>query len=188
VWRWDQGEPFGNNPADENPSGLGAFDLPLRLPGQYFDAETGLHYNYFRDYDPGLGIYKQSDPIGLDAGLNTYAHVSGRPLEKTDLYGLLACGPARGIRRYFTPDNPFYDFAGCCKRHDRCWEECGANKLNCDDAFLNCMKNKCNHYVAVVRPPCIAAAHLYHSFVLSPYGDDPFKDAQQGACKKCKRP
>lgn len=64
VWRWDQAEPFGNNPADENPSGLGTFDLPLRLPGQYFDKETNLHYNYFRDYDPGTGRYVQPDPIG----------------------------------------------------------------------------------------------------------------------------
>jgi uncharacterized protein RhaS with RHS repeats len=43
VWRWDQQEPFGSNPPDENPSGLGVFDLPLRLPGQYFDKETSLH-------------------------------------------------------------------------------------------------------------------------------------------------
>jgi RHS repeat-associated protein len=87
VWRWDQQEPFGNNPADENPSGLGAFDLPLRLPGQYFDKETNLHYNYFRDYDPSLGIYKQSDPVGLRAGLNTYAYVRATPLLLTDPTG-----------------------------------------------------------------------------------------------------
>src|ERR1051325_12171338 len=43
VWKWDQQEPFGNNVADENPSGLGAFDLTQRLPGQYFDRETNLH-------------------------------------------------------------------------------------------------------------------------------------------------
>ncbi len=64
VWRWDQQEPFGNNPAAENPSGLGAFDLPLRLPGQYLDKETNLHYNHYRDYDPLTGGYIQSDPIG----------------------------------------------------------------------------------------------------------------------------
>jgi RHS repeat-associated protein len=87
VWRWDQQEPFGNNPADENPSGLGAFDLPLRLPGQRYDTETGLHYNYFRDYDPSLGIYKQSDPIGLRGGINTYAYVVGNPLSGSDPTG-----------------------------------------------------------------------------------------------------
>jgi RHS repeat-associated protein len=72
VWRWDQAEPFGGNPANEDPDANSvAFDLPLRLPGQRYDAETGLHYNYFRDYDPSLGIYKQSDLIGLRGGLNT---------------------------------------------------------------------------------------------------------------------
>jgi len=88
VWQWDQLEPFGNNPADQNPSGLGVFDLPLRLPGQTYDVETGLHYNYYRDYDPSLGIYKQSDPIGLEAGLNTYAYVEGNPLDDIDPEGL----------------------------------------------------------------------------------------------------
>ena len=63
MWRWDQQEPFGNNVPDEHPSGLGTFDLPLRLPGQYFDKETNLSYNHFRDYDPALGRYAQSDPI-----------------------------------------------------------------------------------------------------------------------------
>ncbi len=53
VWRWDQGEPFGNDVPNNNPSGAGAFDFPLRFPGQYFDRETNLAYNYFRDYDAG---------------------------------------------------------------------------------------------------------------------------------------
>ena len=89
VWRWDQTDPFGGNPPDENPSGLGTFEFPLRLPGQYFDKETNLHYNYFRDYDASLGIYKQSDPIGLIAGLNTYAYVASNPLSASDSAGLI---------------------------------------------------------------------------------------------------
>jgi RHS repeat-associated protein len=88
VWKWDQQEPFGVNAANENPSGLGAFDLALRLPGQYFDRETNLHYNYFRDYDPGLGRYEESDPIGLKGGLSTYAYVSAKPLTYADPMGL----------------------------------------------------------------------------------------------------
>jgi RHS repeat-associated protein len=89
VWRWDQQEAFGNNPADEDPDANSvAFDPPLRLPGQRYDKESGLHYNYFRDYDPSIGRYGESDPIGLDGGLNTYAYVEGSPLAFVDLKGL----------------------------------------------------------------------------------------------------
>src|SRR3954471_1562131 len=63
VWRWDQQEPFGVNVADENPSGLGAYEFPLRFPGQYADIETGLAYNLARDYDPGIARYVESDPL-----------------------------------------------------------------------------------------------------------------------------
>ena len=52
------------------------------------DAETGLNYNYFRDYDPQVGRYIESDPIGLMGGLNTYAYVTSNPLWYFDPYGL----------------------------------------------------------------------------------------------------
>ena len=89
MWRWDQQEPFGNNPANDDADGNAvAFDLPLRLPGQRYDQETGLHYNYFRDYDPSLGRYGESDPVGLRGGLNTYVYVSAASLRFSDKFGL----------------------------------------------------------------------------------------------------
>jgi RHS repeat-associated protein len=89
VWRWDQAEPFGSSPADGDPDANSvAFDLPLRLPGQYFDAETALHYNYARDYDPTIGGFRESDLIGLRGGLNTYAYVDGEPIARDDPLGL----------------------------------------------------------------------------------------------------
>ena len=66
---------------------------PLRFPGQYGDNETGLHYNYFRYYDPEVGRYITSDPIRLKAGLNTYIYVDARPHKKIDPNGLLPVMP-----------------------------------------------------------------------------------------------
>lgn len=60
----------------------------LRFPGQYFDEETGFHQNYFRDYDPDLGRYIQSDPIGYGGGINYYNYVYARPLSLYDSTGL----------------------------------------------------------------------------------------------------
>lgn len=89
VWRWDNAEPFGNNVANENPAGLGAFTYNLRFPGQYFDRETNLHYNGMRDYDPQTGRYIESDPIGLDGGsLSTYVYVNNQPTRYVDPDGL----------------------------------------------------------------------------------------------------
>ena len=87
IWQADP-EPFGANVPNENPAGQGSFTYNPRFPGQYFDKETGLHCNYFRDYDPQAGRYVQSDLIGLSGGINTYGYVGGNPLSITDPSGL----------------------------------------------------------------------------------------------------
>jgi RHS repeat-associated protein len=94
VWEWRNDEPFGNNLPNENPSALGTFTYNLRLGGwQQYDKETGNFQNWNRDYDPAIGRYDQSDPLGLGGGMSTYGYVYGNPLAYFDDDGLK---PLRG--------------------------------------------------------------------------------------------
>jgi len=63
----------------------------LRFPGQYYDQETGLHYNYHRYYDPSLGRYLRADPIGVKGGINLFSYVNNNSINRTDLFGLAEC-------------------------------------------------------------------------------------------------
>jgi RHS repeat-associated protein len=83
VWVWDH-DPFGNGA----PTAAAGFWRRLRFPGQVYDSESKLHSNGHRDYDPRLGRYLESDPIGLDGGINTYAYAGNDPVNAIDPLGL----------------------------------------------------------------------------------------------------
>ncbi len=86
VWKGDY-QPFGS--VDAAVSDLGNH---FRFAGQYYDAETGLHYNFHRYYDPNTGRYLRADPIGLNGGMNPYVYVQNNPVNLIDPEGLSPAG------------------------------------------------------------------------------------------------
>ncbi len=168
VWRWDQAEPFGNSPADEDSDGDAiTFSFPQRFPGQYYDAETLLHYNYFRNYDLSIGRYARFDPVGLRGGINGYAYASGVPLTLGDTFGLKGSGGfstrygnwcgrnySGGQTGRLIPNNPagpVDSLDECCMNHDYCWakyecpkgcmtsKERKRGKAQCDREIVDCL-------------------------------------------------
>lgn len=87
VWRWNS-DAFGVGNPEKDVDGDGKkVNVLLRFPGQFVDVGP-FFYNYFRDYKPNLGRYVQSDPIGLQGGLNTYTYALGNPFLYSDRMGL----------------------------------------------------------------------------------------------------
>ncbi len=80
---------------------------PVRFQGQYYDSETGLHYNRFRYYDPDIGRFVSIDPVGFFGGANTYAY-SSNPISWVDALGLSPCksngGEENGSRTFAAKD------------------------------------------------------------------------------------
>ena len=104
VWQWPYSA-FGNNKpsgvlkATPNPKAAitnkpvllkatAPTEMNLRFLGQYYDDETGTAQNFFRDYDPGQGRYREADPIGLAGGLSRFLYAQSNPLGLSDPEGL----------------------------------------------------------------------------------------------------
>jgi RHS repeat-associated protein len=197
VWWWEIADPYGNNAADVDPSGLGAFFYYLRAPGQQYDVETNTTYNYFRDYSAVTGRYEQSDPIGLLGGINSYAYVSNKPLAHSDERGLLGsrgnphalegCGPNGKLIETFIPDNPLgFVFRSCCDGHDKCYDDCLSNptKEACDQDFLDCMITRCLRYAGGQRRLCEYWSKSYYGWVTSD-GYEQFIESRN-SCARCR--
>jgi RHS repeat-associated protein len=189
-WRWDA-DPFGTAAANQNPAGLGTFPYNLRFPGQYYQAETGLNQNYHRDYDPQVGRYVESDPIGLTAGVNTYASVGNNPISRIDPTGLLHCGADDSKLKYFIPDYsiPFpisVSFVSACDWHDNCYDTCGADKQACDRGLKDRMKTACSKltWLPGLYINCLLQAETYY-LAVDRAGGEPYRTAQKAACKNC---
>jgi RHS repeat-associated protein len=91
----------------------------LRFPGQYFDEETGLYYNYFRDYNPIIGRYIETDPAGIQRGRNhLFVYVGNNPINFKDLTGLTKSDPWYGYN-----DRDFQRW------FHQCWKEKGGPRI-----------------------------------------------------------
>ncbi len=90
----------------------------LRFPGQYYDAETGLNQNWWRDYNPPTGLYLESDRLGIRRGTNhLYIYAKSNPLLYTDIEGSLPNfgGGAFGVGGGVFAGGFSFDFEECCK-------------------------------------------------------------------------
>jgi RHS repeat-associated protein len=145
IWRWE-GTAFGDTYPNVDVDGDGKLTtVNLRFPGQYYDSESGLHYNWNRYYDPKVGRYLTSDPIGLRGGLNTYLYTNN-PLGEIDPEGLMGRAPGKGGPGYPNGNyDPGFDrqdgvcstpggignanrcIVDCCKAHDDCYTRNGCN-------------------------------------------------------------
>ncbi len=106
LWSWNS-DAFGVGLPNQDVDGDGVqTNIPLRFPGQIADAHSALHYNYFRDYDPETGRYVESDPIGLNGGLNTYSYVGSNPVGLVDPNGLSPTAGAGAAGGFFVAGPP----------------------------------------------------------------------------------
>jgi RHS repeat-associated protein len=145
VWQWDSA-PFGETPANGNPSGLGSLAFNLRLPGQLLDLTTGLYHNGYRVYDSAIGRYIQSDPLGLTGGYNTYAYGRANPTKYVDPQGLAGCAPAQN-------SCPPGDQA-CCL--GKCHDQLLADQANCDRNYRDpATWARCRQIAVVTQERCV---------------------------------
>jgi RHS repeat-associated protein len=116
IWRWNQtNDPFGESTPNQNPDGdATSFTFNLRFAGQYRDSESGWYYNVHRYYDPSIGRYLESDPIGLGGGISTYSYVGAAPLTAVDPLGL----EILGIHVFVSPSGSLVDAHAWISVHD----------------------------------------------------------------------
>ncbi len=139
VWEGEF-KPFG-----EAINITGSITNNLRFPGQYYDEETGLHYNYFRDYNPVIGRYIQADPIGIQQAINhLFTYVGNNPVINIDPQGLFPwepdipiCAPSPGMHLWSI------DFTSKTRKHEpTTLGECKCGSIGSKDSVTGQIINR----------------------------------------------
>jgi RHS repeat-associated protein len=166
----------------------------LRFPGQYYDQETGMHYNHHRYFDPSTGRYISVDPLHQISSLpkpipfmipymlknpqelNDFTYSNQNPIKLFDATGL-ACGS--GPTERIIPDviqgyYGRYNFDPCCGSHDNCYSsQCHKSRGLCDIEFFGCMVGYCLNQKSYRIAECLGFAATYYvgvrAFGLYPY-------------------
>jgi RHS repeat-associated protein len=149
------------------------------LPGQYFDTETGLHQNWHRDYDPGIGRYLQSDPIGLRGGLSTYGYAYQNPgkfidpmgLAGTTTHGLRRCSPGDSCETLMDKMNKLVDSLKERRQEMEGFSTTGQRWMDYTGHAIqiwqqNRMLEECQRLYSAHQPPCCDSAPQYDAFPL----------------------
>ncbi len=139
MWSWT-GDAFGVG------SPTGSATVNIRMPGQYVDAESGLFYNWNRYYNPAIGRYISSDPIGIDGGLNTFLYAEASPVMYVDPEGLKEVA---------------YDFIGPLQPGDRR----AARPLSLSSCLATCAGELVRDMTVVEGASLIAATPVPKSWV-----------------------
>lgn len=181
---------------DEEPSGL------YNLRARYYAPGIGR----FTQEDPVLGIEKEISSLGCSSNSdrmrivtndtldnNRYLYARSNPIMFTDFTGEF-CGPGKiGEWAFPVPNKyPFFDFTEACRKHDECYASfCGVSKSNCDQQFLQNMRNECGKVPKALYIPnpitssCYGLAQIYYNAVESFLGSLAYSISQSKACK-CK--
>ncbi|MBI4691568.1 MAG: fibronectin type III domain-containing protein, partial [Nitrospirae bacterium] len=196
VWE-KESLPFG-----EEYSLSGSIANNLGFPGQYFDKETGLYYNWHRYYKTDIGRYMSFDPIlrGLSRSdtsscaqsvfglqlknlkkLNPFIYTDSNPINFIDPKGL-ACGTP--WLDFLIPDTwtTDIDFTQPCTNHDKCYGTCGKSKSQCDNTFCNELLDVCGKAYLSDKDACNYLAKKYCNAMDTVLAENAYKKAQKRCC------
>ncbi|MDM0037168.1 RHS repeat-associated core domain-containing protein, partial [Variovorax sp. J22P271] len=175
VWEGDY-KAFGKAKA----TSFDGFTNNIRFQGQYFDEETGLHYNRYRYYDPIAGRYVSKDPIGLKGGLNTFGYLNN-PTQGVDRLGLAGAIPKNFGKG--KPINPLPNPVESAKASQSMTQDLvdavkglfGFNtKIYLPDDTFSCVVADCYPGKTCTKEPGVATKYTGPNKIDKPIGGEPF--------------